>query len=197
MEYLTLDIETVPLDITDEHIREYLMDKKISKEQRCFNPNYSKIIVVCAKLKREPVAVFEGDEKKILEDLWNFLKDKQRHKIVTHNGYQFDIPFLIIRSIVNGVKIPISINNSKWQMERSNHFDTMQFFSQQGIFTNLNLDILARLNGIDVPDNRFRGSEIEKLYKEGNLDEIKRHCKEDVELLEKVFEKLCVGYLNR
>ena len=44
--YLFLDIETVPVKIIDEFVKEYFMDKKISKELRSLNPNYSKIITI-------------------------------------------------------------------------------------------------------------------------------------------------------
>jgi len=81
-------------------------------------------------------------------------------------------------------------------MEGSNHFDTMQFFSQYGNFTNPNLSILAKMHGIDIPSTRIKGSEIENLYKEGKLGEIKDHCVEDVDILESLFKKSCLDYLE-
>jgi len=196
MRYLILDIETVPLDIEHEDVKKYLMDKKIG-ESRKLNPSYAKIILICVKFLNGEFKVFEGNEKELLTNFWNFVKDNKDVKIITHNGYGFDIPFLTIRSCVNNVDITVKINMNRWGMENSNHFDTMLFFSSQGQFTNPNLDILAKLNGIEVEGEFIDGRDIEKFYKKGNLEKIKEHCKRDIEVLEKVFEKLCFGYLNK
>jgi 3'-5' exonuclease len=185
MNYLVVDIETVPMDIKDEVIREYLMDKQISREMRCFNPLYSKIICIGLKPKDKETIILSGDnERKILEEFWDIVKDY--NIVVTHNGYGFDIPFLMIRSVINQVKNSIKINTNKFNMENSNHFDTMLFFSQN-IFTNPRLDIIAKTLGINIGENRFTGAEVERLYKEGKMNEIVRHCKEDIELAEKIY----------
>ena len=44
MKFIALDIETAPLKIEHEEVKQYLMDKKISREARSLDPNYSKII---------------------------------------------------------------------------------------------------------------------------------------------------------
>ena len=147
MKYLFLDIETAPLEITNEDVKNYLMDKKISKELRSFDPNYSKVIAVALKINDENVKVFHGeDEVEILKNTWEFIKESKA-MIVTHNGYKFDIPFLIIRSCINNI-LPLNISLNPWTMVNSNHFDTMLFFSGSGIFTNPNLEILAKLNNV-------------------------------------------------
>ncbi|MBL7147883.1 MAG: ribonuclease H-like domain-containing protein [Nanoarchaeota archaeon] len=186
MDHLIIDIETVPLELKDEVIREYLMDKQISKEMRSLNPLYSKIICICLKPKdKETVILSSDNEKELLEQFWSIVKDY--HLFITHNGYGYDIPFIIIRSTINKIKPTININLNKFQMLTSNHFDTMLFFSQNSVFTNPRLDIVAKTCNIDIGDSRFDGREIERLYKEGKLDQIKQHCKEDVEITEKVY----------
>ena len=185
MDYLVFDIETVPLEIKDETIKEYLMDKQINKEMRSLNPLYSKIICICLKPSNKEFIVLSGnDEKDLLEKFWDIAKNY--NLFITHNGYGFDVPFLIIRSIINKVKPNINININKFNMANSNHFDTMLFFSQN-VFINPRLDIIAKTLGIDIGENRFDGREVERLYKEGRIDEITRHCKEDVEITEKVY----------
>jgi len=81
-------------------------------------------------------------------------------------------------------------------MLNSNHFDTMTFFSGFGSFTNPNLEILARLNNIEVEKERISGVDIEKYYKAKDWGKIILRCKQDVEVLEKVFSKLCKNYLE-
>lgn len=199
MKYIFLDIETVPEKIEKKEVIEYLMDKQISKEMRSLNPTYSKIVTICLKLMDEETKTLFGDEKEILSKLWNFLEEenqKEKIIIVTHNGYQFDIPFLTIRSVINDITPSLNINTNKWAMEKSNHFDTMLFFSQYGAFINSRLTILAQINGIEIPDDAITGAEVEKLYNEGNIQKINKHCKDDVELLEKIFKNKCLSYLN-
>ena len=184
MTYLVIDIETVPMEISDETIKEYLMDKQISKEMRSFNPLFSKIICIGLKSENGFVAL-KGEEKDILVKFWEYAKE---HNIfVTHNGYGFDIPFIVVRSAINKIDYHNKIWLNKFSMMGSNHFDTMLFFSQNGAFTNGRIDIIAKTLGIDVPDGRFDGREVERLYKEGKMNEIIHHCGEDVELTEKVY----------
>ena len=198
MKHIVVDIETAPLKIEHEDIKDYLMDKKISKEKRSLDPNYSKIIAIGIKLPDEPVKILAGNnEKEMLADFWDILKNNKTDVIVTHNGYQFDIPFLILRSVINNIEIPININTNRWAMENSNHFDTMMFFSNYGNFTNLNLNILCKMHGIEVSKGRISGADIEKLYLDGEWEKIKNHCREDTELLDKLFSKLCFDYLKK
>ena len=198
MKFITLDIETVPLKIEHEEVREYLMDKKISKEARSLDPNYSKIIAIGVKVLNEPKMFYGDDEEKILNEFWNFMKEFANknpfYRIVTHNGYKFDIPFIIIRSCINNIDLPkeVDINTNMWNMKKSNHFDTMIFFSHYGNFINPNLDVLSKLAGIEVPKERIFGADIEKVYKNNDWGKITEHCRQDVEILEKLFEKLCL-----
>lgn len=123
-----------------------------------------------------------------------FANKNPLYKIITHNGYKFDIPFIILRSCVNNIDLPkeIDINTNMWNMKKSNHFDTMVFFSHYGNFINPNLDVLSKLSGIEVPKERIFGADIEKVYKSNDWEKITEHCKQDVEILEKLFEKLCL-----
>lgn len=193
MKYLFLDIETIPLEIYDEFITRYLMDKKLTDAARSIDPNYSKILVIGLKYDNE-VNLLTGDEKNILNEFWDFFK-KDNFVVVTHNGYKFDIPFIIVRSIINNVKISKEINTNPWNMLRSNHLDTMLIFSQN-VFTNANLKVLARLNHVQFKDDGILGKDVERLYKENKLKLIEEHCKGDIEILEKLFNLKCRAYVE-
>ncbi|SRR3989344_907999 len=191
MKNIFLNIETVPLKILDENIKEYLMDKKINKEMRSLDANYSMIILIGVKVFGGDYRFFIGDEKEILKEFWNFLRNEKNFKIITHNGYKFSIPFLNVRSIVNNLDI-MKINMNIWQMETSNHFDIMVFFSQYGNFINTNLDVLGRMNGVSVKGESIWGRDIERLYEEGKIDKIKEKCKRDLDILEKIYNKFFI-----
>jgi len=199
MGHVYFDIETAHIKILHDDIKEYLMDKKISKAKRSLDPNYSKIIMIGVKKNDEETKVIFGDtEKDIITDFWKFLNNNFNagDMTVTFNGYRFDVPFLNLRTCINKVKMPISINLNPWIMDKSNHFDVMRFFSQNETFTNPSLFILAMLNGIEVAKERIESSEIERLYKNKNWEKIKDHCIQDIVLLEAVFNKLCKDHLQ-
>jgi predicted PolB exonuclease-like 3'-5' exonuclease len=196
MRYIALDIETVPLKIEDPMIIQYLMDKKIGKERRNFDPNYTKIIAIGVKTEHnEPKVFMDEDESKVLADFWGFLEECIRitrytdMKIVTHNGYKFDLPFIIVRSYINGLEPTVKINMNRWRMEESNHFDLMLFFSQYELFTNISLKILCRMHGIEVMDD-ISGADVEACYKREDLETIRSHCANDVTLTARLFEKI-------
>lgn len=198
MNYLFLDIETTPFEIGHEDIRNYLMDKKISKEARSLDPNYSKIVAIGIKQMDQNSQVLSGNEKEILTQFWNLISSQPKNTVfVTHNGYQFDVPFLTLRSIANNLKIPVKINTNKWSMENSNHFDTMQFFSHYGTFINTNLEILGKMHNIEQERDKITGRDIEELYLQGQIDKINKHCQHDIELLEMIFKKLCLNHLEK
>jgi|SRR3989344_541650 len=185
MNYIAFDIETAPIDIRDDMIKEYLMDKQISKEMRSLNPMYAKIICICLKPNDGEMIILSGENERVLiEQFWSIVKDY--NLFVTNNGYGYDVPFLIVRSAINRIKPSIKININKFSMENSNHFDTMLFFSQN-VFTNPRLDIIAKTLGIDVGENRFSGAEVERLYREGKWEEIRQHCREDVDITERIY----------
>ena len=132
--------------------------------------------------------IFCGDnEEEILGKFVNFFEKNKDAVFITYNGYGFDIPFIIVRSAVHKIKFKSLIQLNKYNMVNSNHFDTMMFFNQNGVFFNVRLDVIARSLGIPVMDGRFSGVEVERLFKEGKMDEIVKHCKEDVELTEKIY----------
>ena len=200
MKFIFLDIETVPVELHDD-VKEYFMNKKISKDSRQTHPMYARTIVICAKEYQKETKIFNNaDEKSLLEDFWNFMAEKfaedPKTIIVTHNGYKFDIPFLILRSHINGIKIPVQINTNRFNMMGSNHFDTLVFFSFNETFTYPNLEILCKMFGIKVHE-RLTGNEIIKCYKKGNIQEIIEHCKNDVEILEKLFDKVCMHIFEK
>jgi hypothetical protein len=65
MKYLFLDIETNNIEINDEYIMRYLMDKKLTDSHRSLDPNYSRIIIIGVKLNKE-LRLLSGEEKDIL-----------------------------------------------------------------------------------------------------------------------------------
>lgn len=192
MGYCVLDIETVPLKIEDDDIIEYLMDKKFT---RGLHPVFSKIIVIGVKEEDEDPIIFYGDdEPEIIKKFWKFFYEKRPNLIVTFNGYKFDIPFIYIRSLINKIELTptVGINQNKWRLEQSNHYDLMLAFSGIDSFQWVSLEILCRMNGITVSDNRTDYEDIEESYKKSEWDPIIEHNKQDLVMTEELYKKILV-----
>lgn len=185
-----LDIETAPIDFTEPEINEYMKEKNIFSFS---HPLFGKIIAIGIKKEDEEPAIFYGnDEKELLIKFWKFMSEEKINKIVTWNGYGFDIPFINIRSVINEIKKTKNINLNKWKMSDigSNHIDCMQFFSSIGEFRFVALEIACRLMGVEVPKDRIRGDDIEKLFRNDEWEPIVNKNREDLVILENLYKKI-------
>jgi DNA polymerase elongation subunit (family B) len=186
--YLIIDVEVVPEKYDDAEIVTYLMDKNFPWK---IHPLFSRVLVIGFKLPDEkPELLYYNDEKELLSKYWEKVQQIRPHQVVTFNGYNFDIPFIQIRSQINGIRPTFDINLNKWKAENSNHFDCMQILSSNQTFLNVALDISCRIFNIPIPEPRHFGEEVQKLYENGDMESIKEHCRQDVELTEKLFLKL-------
>jgi predicted PolB exonuclease-like 3'-5' exonuclease len=191
MSYLVLDIESIPLKITDESVWIYLSEKATV---RTMHPVFSKVIAIGIKKPDSDPEVFHGEnEKELLEKFWELmseLRPSSSSQIVTFNGYGYDVPFLLVRSAINNVNPTVSINMNKWNMERSNHFDCMLVLSAKGSFLNVAQEITCRMLGISVTGDTISGSEIEECYNKGDWKPIIERCKRDLIMTEELYKRL-------
>ncbi|MFB6075837.1 MAG: 3'-5' exonuclease [Candidatus Aenigmatarchaeota archaeon] len=185
--YVILDIETLPIDFDNEEILDYLIEKKFPRGR---HPAFSRTFVIGLKSLEETIILRNEDEDRLLKDFWNKIEDMDPDKIITWNGFGFDVPFLKVRSRILGIKPTFVIEENKWKMFSSNHMDCMLLFSGlEEKFNWIRLDIASDILGIE--HNRiFNGGEVENLYKKGNVQEIEDHCREDLRMLEEVYKKL-------
>lgn len=197
---LVFDIETVGQDFEtlDQREQEYLLnnltveveDKEKAKKRTSLfaifamvaaiggwdvEQNKGKVLMATkkeVKLKNKNF-IFQscGDEKQLLEEFWKeSLKFK---KFVTYNGSSFDFPFLIIRSGVNRVKVPMSIKRYD-----NNFIDLQEKIRQKHGFK---LEFLCRAFGIDNPKEMgIDGEKVSELYQEGKFQEIANYVAADV-----------------
>jgi predicted PolB exonuclease-like 3'-5' exonuclease len=182
-----LDVECAPVDINDLDVWIYLSEKATT---RTMHPVFSKIISIAIKVLDEEQEILYGDdEHEILEEFWGKIAAINPDKIVTFNGYGFDIPFIYVRSMINKIEPTKQINCNKWNMETSNHFDCMLALSYKGAFLNVAQDIICKMLSIEVPD-KIDGREIEKCYVNKNWASINNRCQQDVIALEQIYKKL-------
>ncbi len=125
------------------------------------------------------------DEKQVLSDFASMLNknftNRSMHFFCGHNINEFDIPFLCRRMLVNGIKLPGSLDISGLKPWEVKNIDTMlQWkFGDYKNFTSLRL--LAALFDIPTPKDDISGKDVGKVYwHENNLERIVTYCQKDV-----------------
>ena len=147
------------------------------------DPNYGMIIV--AGLKNSTVEhVFTGEEKSIIEQTWEGLKDWQ--ELITYNGKSFDVPFLLKRSWYCGIKP--SNKFDLFPYRTVNHYDLRLLLSHGDKKAAGKLSTYARLKlGIEVEGV---GSDVGMLWELGKIQEIADHCLSDIRVTWELYKSM-------
>lgn len=148
--HLTFDIETTGLD-----------------------PMKSRITCICARDSEGREFCFsENEEKAILKDFSLLFESNQIISLVSANGRDFDLPFILVRAFLNG------FDYSPFQkIIEVVHFDIINDITQRKI----SLNNLARLYGF--PMKNGNGLQAIELWKKGNIKDLINYCLEDVRLM--------------
>jgi 3'-5' exonuclease len=182
--YLVLDIETVPdpaLYVVPD------VAPATAGVERPFPPLYVHRPIVLGVLWLDEAYRFrrlgvigEGkDEKGMLEGFSSFVS---RHgpDLVTYNGRSFDLPVLALRSLRHGVAMSWYYQGRvRHRYSEEGHLDLCDMLSDHGAARSLSLDAVARLIGLPGKVG-VDGSQVEGLYRAGQLDTIKSYCLADV-----------------
>ncbi|MFH0901673.1 MAG: 3'-5' exonuclease, partial [Pseudomonadota bacterium] len=179
--YLVLDIETIPdPDLFECHAAEGAAD-------RPFPPLYAHRPIVIGALWLDDACQFkrlglvgEGkNEKDLLEDFSSFV-GRHRPDLITFNGRAFDLPVLLLRSLRHGVQMPWYYQGRlRNRYSEEGHVDLCDLLSDHGAARPISLDAASRLIGLPGKLG-VDGSQVESLFKAGNLDAIKSYCLADV-----------------
>lgn len=195
---LFFDIETIPS--ADEHKEahlEILKKKSISTNKSddeihrmtSFEGTFGRIccigIIKEVNGKETLKEVYSGTEKEILEKFWITAKDVDR--FIGHNIWEFDLPFIFQRSIINGIK-PRILNFARYRNVPI--YDTMKEWSLWSFEKNQKLDTLAKVLGLPTSKDEMDGSMVWDYFQEGRIEEICKYCMKDVELTRKVYKKM-------
>ena len=173
MDYFYVDVETVPLD------KEKYLSLDEDERKKLLNPIDSRIVAIGVQKNANPIQIFAGeDEGKILGEFWSLLASRPQGsgpaRIVGFNIKDFDLPFLVTRSFLKGVKIhPFLLK------------DVMDVREQVSAFkygpTRGKLKEYAALLGMSVLDD-MDGSQVAERYWRGELPKIVEYLHRDVEL---------------
>jgi hypothetical protein len=202
-EYLILDIETVP-DIDRWHRPDLA-----NGGESTFPPTWAHRIIVIGclwlghdyRLKRfgviggEPVGAApdappdpsagsgtaaDHRERALLEDFSRFV-GRARPVLVTYNGRSFDLPVIVMRSLCHAIALPWYYRDRdvRYRYSAEGHLDLCDWLAEHGAARAGKLDAIARLIGLPGKLG-VDGSQVEGLYRAGQLASIQSYCLADV-----------------
>lgn len=220
MKKLVIDIETVgtPWEDHDPYVREYLIkgmneaEAEEEKRRGALSPFTGRIVaigVMNAETRRS-CAMYEvpgqtelivrkdgnrtlisGSEQQILEKFWDYLGKGDR--FISFNGRQFDGPFLMIRSAINGVKPKRDLVGNRYRFHPN--CDLREVLNFNGAVNSrqmrFNLDLACKAFGIvSSKADGMDGRSVETLYRAKRNEDIALYCLEDVRATSELYLKL-------
>jgi len=214
MSRVVVDIETIGKNFSDydQKSQEYLLKYAQTEEEKelvkkslalhaltgevvtigMLNPDTGKGVMLFQN-KGESIDDFaeggllyeSGSEKELLEKFWDMVKTYKQ--IITFNGRGFDIPFLMTRSAINGVRV--SRNFMGYRYNPKEHCDLMEQLTYYGATRKFNLDFYAKSFGIkSSKDEGIDGSMVGELYKQKKYIEVARYCHRDLLTTKDLYE---------
>jgi predicted PolB exonuclease-like 3'-5' exonuclease len=139
------------------------------------------------------------DEGGMLADFAEFMA-KWEPTLVTWNGRGFDLPVLMLRSLRYGVSAPWYYRKPGYRYRYSSdgHVDLCDVLADYGATRMTSLHGAARLIGLPGKDG-VDGSQVEALYRTGQIEALRGYCLSDVAQTAFLFlrYRLLAGHLDR
>jgi predicted PolB exonuclease-like 3'-5' exonuclease len=225
MKKLVIDIETVgtPWEELDAYVREYLIkglsdgDAEETRRAGGLSPFRGRIIAIgviniedgrsCAMYevpgqtqlvveKAGQRTYISGSEKQILEKFWEFFEGDSR--FITFNGRQFDGPFLMIRSAINGIVPKRDLVGYRYGYHPNCDLrEALNFFGTTNARQfKFNLDLACKVFGVETSKGEgLDGRSVETWYRAGRHREIADYCLDDVRATCELYEKVAPSLL--
>jgi DNA polymerase elongation subunit (family B) len=123
-------------------------------------------------------ASFKGlPEKEILKSFWGIIEVCDQ--VITFNGRNFDIPFLMMRSAMNRIKPSKNLLGNRY--DQTQHIDLLEQFTFYGLTKKFNLDFYCNSFGVKSPKSKeVSGMEVKNLYEAGRIKDIAVYCGNDI-----------------
>lgn len=198
MNKLYLDIETLP---AGEEMREILKDIYSRKRKSKYTPrtfeefvestgldgSYGRIACISYAINDEPVKTLFGDEKKLLLDFWQIVKNADL--FIGFNLMDFDLRFIYQRSVILGIKPSKDLSFARYR--NFPIYDIMCEWSKWNLQNRISLHALSKVLGVPSPkEGEIEAKDVAQAYKDGRIKEICEYCEKDVETTRKIYKKM-------
>lgn len=134
---------------------------------------------------------FGTGEETVLREFWEMLEgfDARRDLVVGHNIMDFDLPFIVRRSIVHGVRPTVGFCFARYRKRPI--FDTMREWDCWNMRECTSLEKLALALGLPSPkDGGISGADVYDAWLEGSHEEIRDYCLRDVLITGEIYRKM-------
>jgi 3'-5' exonuclease len=135
--------------------------------------------------------MFHLDEARTLHGFWKLLKgfNVSRDLVVGHNVFDFDLPFLYKRSVIQRVRPSIELSFARYRSRPI--FDTMHQWNKWSPRKFVSLDRLAKVLGLESSKGQgIDGGRVYDKFCEGCHGEIADYCMRDVELVREIYYRM-------
>ncbi len=135
--------------------------------------------------------MFHLDEARTLRGLWKLLRgfNVSRDLVVGHNVFDFDLPFLYKRSVIQRVRPSVELSFARYRSRPI--FDTMHQWNKWSPRKFISLDRLAKVLGLESSKVQgIDGAVVYDRFCEGCHQEIADYCMRDVELVREIYYRM-------
>lgn len=187
-----------PVDCTSLTLEQW--EEKCARDA-CLKAEYSRVLVMSlivenadGIVKRCIIGIdsstgrFFEDEAQCLHRIWNHYApfNPATDLLIGHNVLNFDLPFLIKRSIIHKIKPSIHPSFARYRAQPI--FDTMQIWQRWN--GAISLDTLAQTLGLESSKQGINGSQVYDFYRAGRHREIADYCARDVLVTREIYRRL-------
>jgi uncharacterized protein YprB with RNaseH-like and TPR domain len=202
-----LDIETLPAEEEDPLWQHFALKNGLPKEEQDEVRRRTSLWPALGRPWMIGFAVGPGDpiicwgegtpasEKQVLEEFWAHVRGYNNPWFVGHNIRRFDLPFLQVRALKNGMPALAKFLGSPLQKPWEKRIlDTQELWPDQSRgypkgFGLKKLDTICRLLDLSVQEG-VMGEGVYQAYLEGNAKGVYEHLYEDVLQVRDVFRVL-------
>ncbi len=144
------------------------------------------------EFKEDNITFKQCSEKEMLEKFWEGAK--KYNYFITFNGRAFDIPFMMVRSAVHGVRPTKDLMRGRYLYQQTSdavHIDLLDQLTFYGAVRRKgNLHLWTRAFGITSPKTGgVTGDDVGKLFKEKKYADIARYNAGDLRATKELHEK--------
>lgn len=176
--------------------QEYTLEEYYYEKAPLYAPFGRIVTIVVGRIKDNRIYLktyASYNEKELLEefnrDLQLVYNSNPNTKMVGFNSNGFDSPFILKRSVINGVKpaFPIDEGGAKpWELKA---LDLSKVWQGSAFYPD-SLVAVATSLGLPSPKDALDGSQVSTAFYEKRLPEIVTYCLKDVETTARVYRKL-------
>ena len=178
--------------------QEYTLEEYYYEKAPLYAPFGRVVTIVVGRIRDNKIylkSYASYDEKELLQefnkDLQLVFENNRNTRLIGFNSNGFDSPYLLKRSIINGVKParPLDEGTSKpWELMA---LDLAKIWQGTAFYPD-SLIAVATALGLPSPKDALDGSEVSNAFYEGRLEEIKTYCLKDVETTVRVYRKMAM-----